>query len=107
VAVEETLKGPASTGKVTVPTDELGFIGAEVDWRLPGNRVFLFLMPSPERDEPFYILENRDYWQATYLVYGDDLEPGVAPHTDITGVSDRVAKMTVPELRALVDEVAG
>jgi hypothetical protein len=106
VSVEDALKGSAPEGDVIVPTLELAFNGNEEDWRVPGHRVLLFLTPSRERDEPFYILSNVNYLQTTYFVDGDEIEPGVEPHTDITGLSERVAKMTVPELREFVDASA-
>lgn len=103
VAVEEALKGSGSEGDVMVPTDELAFVGNEDDWREPGYRVLLFLTPSRERDEPFYILSNVNYLQTTYFVDGDEIEPGMESHTDITGLSERVAAMTLPELREFID----
>ncbi|HEX2029866.1 MAG TPA: hypothetical protein VHL78_00490 [Actinomycetota bacterium] len=100
VTIEETLKGSPPASEVIVHTLELAFKGPGIeDWREAGHRVLLFLTPSTESPDR-HILSNVNYLQTTYFVDGDHLSKTIGG--DLLGVSDRVAAMTVSELRAFV-----
>jgi hypothetical protein len=107
VAVEEVLRGSGSGGSIGVATDELAFRAPGLeDWREPGRRVLLFLTPSRESNEPdVYVLANLAYFQAAYFAVGEELEMTAPPGTDVTGLSQRIAAMRVPDLRERVRAV--
>lgn len=107
VAVDEVLKSSGSHAEVVVSTQELGFGGPGVDeWREPGRRVILFLTPSLET-AGVYVPSNQAYFQAAYIVRGEDLEITVASGADVYGLNRRVAAMTVSELRDKVEAIEG
>ena len=97
VAVEERLKG-AAPDEITVATQELGFTDpTQREWRAPGVRVLLFLMPSREVEEPgFYILAGLNYAQTAFIVRGEDIE--LTTPSEIYRIAERVAAMSVAEL---------
>lgn len=100
VAAEEILKGSDPDGLVMVPTDELAFKGPGLeDWREPGHRVLLFLDPSRESFEG-HILAGLAYVQTVYFVRGQEIDMAVGG--DITGLSERIGMMTVPDVRQAV-----
>lgn len=107
VAVDEVFKGSGTRAEVVVSTLELGFGGPGVEeWREPGRRVLLFLTPSLET-VGVYVPSNQAYFQAAYIVRGEDLEITVAPGADVYGLNRRVAAMTVSELREKVEAIEG
>lgn len=99
VSVDEVLKGPAPEGPVVVKTLELAYAGPYAkEWRRPGERVLLFL--SHSRETPgLYIVAAVSYDQTAYILRGDDL---VATLRD--PLSERVASLSLPELRREVEE---
>jgi hypothetical protein len=100
VAVEEVLKGSSASGGVVVSTHELAFGGPGFeDWRQPGHRVLLFLTSSRETPDA-YVLSNLAYYQAAYFVAGEEIDITVGG--DVTGLSERIAAMTLSELREQV-----
>jgi hypothetical protein len=99
VGVDEVLKGPAPEGPVVVKTLELAYSGPYAkEWRRPGERVLLFLSRSRET-AGLYIPAAISHDQTAYILQSDDL---VATVSD--PLSDRVAGLSVPELRREVEE---
>ena len=104
VSVEEVLKGSAPEGTVTVKTPKLAYSGpGDAEWRRPGEGVLLFLSRSRERDtRGLYIVAGISYEQAAYLRRADEL---CATRED--PLSDRIASLSVPELRRKIEEAKG
>lgn len=99
VSIDETLKGSAPAGVVTIKTPELAFgqQGKE-EWRVPGKRVVVFL--SPSRETPgLHILANLDYSQTAYIIHSADIETAVGDD-----LGNRIAALTLSELRQAVRE---
>jgi hypothetical protein len=99
IGVGEVLKGP-DVGEVTVITDEVAFTGTNTEeWRTQGSRVVLFLTPSKD-NEGLHILANINYIQTAYTLHGEDLRKTMGG--DLYGLNDRIAGMSLPELRRAV-----
>lgn len=97
VAVEEVFKGSEAEETVIVATDELGFQGPGVeDWRERGHRALLFLMYSRENPSR-YVPTGFAYSQAAYFVEDQQVEMTIGG--DVNGLSERIAAMTLSELR--------
>jgi hypothetical protein len=100
VGVDEVLKGPAPEDPVVVKTLELAYSGPYAkEWRRPGERVLLFL--SHSRETPgLYIPAAISYDQVAYILQGGDLVVTVSDDP----LSNRVASLSVPELRSEVEQ---
>jgi hypothetical protein len=105
VAVDEMLKGSTVSGGVVVSTQELAFGGPGLeDWRVPGHRVLLFLTPSQETSG-VYVPSNLAYFQTAYFTTGEEIEITMPSGSDVTGLSHRIAAMTLSELRDRVEAI--
>ena len=102
IGVDEVLKG-SDVEEVTIITDELAFTGPNAEeWRTQGSHVLLFLTPSRE-NEGLHILANINYIQTVYTRHGDDVRKTMGG--DLYGLNDRIAGMTLPELRQAVSSL--
>lgn len=100
VRVDETLKGSAPGGVVTVETLELAFRepGPE-EWREPGERVLLFLTPSREPETPeLFILANTNYSQTAYVIQGEDVVATVDDE-----LSEEVGALSLADVRQAIE----
>jgi len=96
VTIEEVLRG-SSSKEIVVATDELAYQGPGIeDWRKPEHRVLLFLSESLE-GEGAYVPVEFAYPQAVYFISGQRIEMTVGG--DVMGLSERIASLTLPELR--------
>ena len=104
VRVDEVLKGSAPAGAVTVTTLELAYGGPQnTEWRRPRERVLLFL--SHSREQPgLYIPAGISHDQTAYVLRDDDLLAAAAFDDPL---SERVASLSLPELRREVEEAKG
>lgn len=101
IRVEDELKGSVGA-EVTVSTIEAAYAqapgGPDMEWRERGQRVLLFLMPSPEGDR---LRVPTSYGQSVYRVEGGSVAPLGAPARD--GRSGPVGAVPLSRLREAVD----
>lgn len=100
VVIDQVLRGSPPNDTVIVATAELAFQGPGIeDWRTSSRRVLLFLSESRE-SEGRYIPVEFAFPQAAYFVEGQRIEMTIGG--DVEGLSQRIASMTVPELKGIV-----
>lgn len=106
VRIEEVLKGPAPAGGVVTVEGLEAAYGPPTEWRKPGTRMLLFLWrgTEPETQQSYYATTN--YSQSAYVLQNNDLvatvkEPDEPDHPPL---NERVASLSLPELRLRVEE---
>ena len=104
VTIDQVLKGSAPASVVTVETLKLeyGTPGMPSDWRKPGTRVLLYLKPSTEPEEPAGFYQPTNHSQSVYVLQDRDLISTVRDPS--LPLSDRVASLSLPELRQEVEQ---